>query len=515
MQEHKFAFLAILSIIILCGLIVRLAIIEVRPVHHDEGVNGYFVAQVLTFDKIGYDQCVARGEFWLLCAIKNNSTWRYDYENYHGPAPFYMMALSVLIFGENIFAMRLVPALLGAFIGLFVLLFRKHLGKIGSIVACFFLLFSPALLYYSLDAIHEYFFAFFAFGSLCLLLKFAESFRERYLYAGIAFLALTFTTKEASFLTAPAIAAIAFFVFLANACEKKIHLNAKLYNKIVLITIISLIIFASIFVTLFTSLFANMRGAIDAFKSPFVWSERMTGQSGHEKPDDYYFTLIVFSEIAMFFLAIVGFIIAFYRQNNTMLAFAAFFIFFIVGASVPKYKVPWGLITALPPLAILAGYSLEEIYKMLPKIKAVKIAFIVLICAVVLYTLYQSLLLSTVESESEENKLAYVQTKFSTTQALKKLEAIGRNDLSIAVISSQSTWPLPWLLKRYNTSYYDGETPSSLEISFYDFVLVEKIYDYKISVLEKERFCQDEISIRPGMEMFAYFKKEVFKEVCK
>ncbi|MCX8190549.1 MAG: TIGR03663 family protein [Candidatus Diapherotrites archaeon] len=511
MHWRTFDFLTIFFALFFCGLIVRLAIIEVRPVHHDEGVNGYFVDQVLTPNKSRYSECLAKGESALACFILNSNTWRYDYENYHGPAPFYMMAVSVLVFGENIFAMRLVPAILGAIISLFVLLFRKQLGTIGSLVACFFLLFSPALLYYSLDAIHEYFFAFFAFGSLCLLLKFAECFESKYLYFGFAFLALTFTTKEASFLTVPAIIAIAFFVFLANACEKKVCLSQKLYNKIIIMILISFFIFATIFITLFSSLFANMRGVIDAFKSPFVWTERMTGQSGHEKVWYYYFDLIGFSEIAMFFLAIVGIFIAIYRKNLIMAAFAAFFIFFIVGASVPAYKVPWGLITALPPLAILAGYCAEEIYKALPKKKELLIFFAVLICIAMASTLHRSIIINTEKSESEDNKLAYVQTKFSTTYALKRVEALGRKDVNVAVISSQSTWPLPWLLKRYNTSYYDGETLGIFEISSYDLVIVEKIYDYKIPDSEKSAFYKDEISLRPGMEMFAYFKKEVFK----
>ncbi|MEM4662564.1 MAG: TIGR03663 family protein [Candidatus Diapherotrites archaeon] len=494
---------------------MRLLTIDVRPAHHDEGVNGYFVAQVLTFNKSGYDECVAKKENELVCFILNNNSWRYNYENYHGPFPFYLMAISVMLFGENIFAMRIVSAILGVLIGLFVLLFRKQLGNFGSLAACFFLLFSPALLYYSLDAIHEYYFAFFAFASLCFFLKFAEKFEGKYLYAGTLMLAFLFTTKEASFLVGIAIVVISLFLFLFNACNKRVCLNFNIYKRLVISALLCFIIFSFVFVTLFSSLFTNMKGAFDAFKSPLVWSERMSEGAGHEKPQSYYFELMLFSESIMLFIAVLGILIAFYRGNLTLLSFSAFFLLFIVGASIPKYKVPWGLITALPPLALLAGYAIEETYMLLLKKfdKANKrlfsIVFILAISIILLFVFLQSFYLNTEKCESEENKLVYVQTKFSTKNLLKRIESLGKADLKIAVINTESVWPLPWLIKRYNTTYYDGNTLAYIGIDPYDVALVEIAYDYKI--LGKDGFYKETISLRPGMEMFAYLKKGVFE----
>src|SRR5688500_1148085 len=72
------------------ALVARVAWLALRPPHSDEGVNGWFVEKLLGS---GFD--------------------RYDPENYHGPLHFYLLALSRLLFGSNLWSLRLPTAIFG------------------------------------------------------------------------------------------------------------------------------------------------------------------------------------------------------------------------------------------------------------------------------------------------------------------------------------------------------------------------------------------------------------------
>jgi len=496
MQDKNFVLL--FAILFASAFALRLFLIDVKPVHHDEGVNGYFVSQILTFRWNDYDECVKQGVNSVLCSILNSNSWRYDAENYHGPLPFYFMAASVVLFGENIVALRLVPVLFGILIGLIVLLFRKHLGNAGMLVACFLALFSPSLFYYSLSAIHEIFFAFFAFGALAFLVSFAENSNKKHLYAGVAMLAGLFTTKEGSFLVGPAIVAIALVLLFLKFIEKREKPSVLQSAKTFLICAL---IFSAIFIVLFSSFFANFQGVYDAFKSPFIWAQTMTGETGHAKHPLYYLEILIFSDLVILVLGVLGIAAALIKKNTSMVAIAAFFLLFIIGASVPKYKVPWGIITAVPLLAVLAGYFVEETSK---KVKTS--AFYFVLALMLTFVFWQALWLSSVKCESQDNKLAYVHTTFEAKHIVEKIEALSKEKyVSVAVIMKQSSWPLPWQLKRFTVSYLSADNFGAIDISAYDVALVESTYAQNL--IGTENFEKERFALRPGTSMVAFFKK--------
>ena len=63
---------------------LRFFLLGIKPPHFDEGINGWFVDQVM-----------------------HNGFYRYDPTNYHGPLHFYVLLLSESLFGRNIWALRL------------------------------------------------------------------------------------------------------------------------------------------------------------------------------------------------------------------------------------------------------------------------------------------------------------------------------------------------------------------------------------------------------------------------
>jgi predicted membrane-bound mannosyltransferase/DNA-binding beta-propeller fold protein YncE len=73
----------------------------------------------------------------------------------HGPILFHANAFFYSIFGDNDFSARLYPAILGIFMVMSPLLFRRWLGKWGTILACVMILFSPLLMYYNRYIRHD------------------------------------------------------------------------------------------------------------------------------------------------------------------------------------------------------------------------------------------------------------------------------------------------------------------------------------------------------------------------
>ncbi len=473
MNRRLFALLFVL--IVASGFALRLFLIEARPLHHDEGVNGYFAAQVL-----------------------NGNSWRYNPENYHGPLPFYLIAVAFAIFGETVFSLRIMHVLFGSLMPVLLLPFRKSLGDKGTLFAAFLLSFSPSLFYYSMDAIHEIFFAFFILASIVFLFSFLENGDKVFLYAGIASLSFLFTVKEGAFLVAPAI--LLLFLLFFNS-KKKNKLSDILSNAKTII--ICIVIFITIFTLLFSSFFANIQGIADAFKAPLLWSEKMTGHSGHEKHGLYYLEIVAFSDLPILLLGLLGAFIALRRKNGIMLATFAFFLILFIGASLPKYKVPWGVINFIPLLAMLAGYFIESIAR---KVKNLGL-FYSLLAIVMVFVFWQAIFLSAFKSASQENKLAYVQTTNEAKQIVERIETLqNEKHVKIAIINKQSVWPLPWWLKRFNVSYYNAETISEFDVSAYDIVLIEAAYSHKVknaNNFEKERFA-----LRPGLAMDAFFRME-------
>src|SRR4030095_674163 len=151
----------------------RLAQIGVKPFHHDEGVNSYFL---LNLDR--------QGEY------------RYDPTNYHGPTLYYFALFALRILGATDLALRFMPALFGTLTVLMVWLLRKHLGPVGTPVAAFLMALSPGLVYFSRDFIHEMSFGCFSLGIVVGAWRYAESKKFIWIALAAASAGLLFATKE-------------------------------------------------------------------------------------------------------------------------------------------------------------------------------------------------------------------------------------------------------------------------------------------------------------------------------
>ncbi len=136
--------------------LLRLYMPELNPLHHDEGVNGFF-----------------------LTALLRQGKYVYDPANYHGPSLYYITLPFVAIFGLKTFVIRLVPILFGLGTVWLVLCLRRYIGAIGALVAAALIAVSPGAVYNSRYFIHESLFLFFTLGIVVAALWFYDRCRPR------------------------------------------------------------------------------------------------------------------------------------------------------------------------------------------------------------------------------------------------------------------------------------------------------------------------------------------------
>src|SRR5688572_21138203 len=78
-------------VIVAVAVVLRLYQLDLKPLHHDEGVNGLF----------------------MMSLVQPPYTFTYNPADYHGPTLYYLTAPAIFGLGATTFAIRLIPALCG------------------------------------------------------------------------------------------------------------------------------------------------------------------------------------------------------------------------------------------------------------------------------------------------------------------------------------------------------------------------------------------------------------------
>ncbi len=141
-----------------CGLITAVAAflrffeLGLKPFHHDEGVNGFF-----------------------LMSLFKDGMYRYDPANYHGPTLYYISLVFSKLFGLNTISVRASVAIFGVFTVILAFFLRSFIGKIGALSAALFIALSPGMVFISRYFIHEIFFVFLALAFVLSILFFIRN----------------------------------------------------------------------------------------------------------------------------------------------------------------------------------------------------------------------------------------------------------------------------------------------------------------------------------------------------
>ncbi|HEX4707288.1 MAG TPA: flippase activity-associated protein Agl23 [Candidatus Udaeobacter sp.] len=532
---------------------LRFLLLGMKPPHFDEGINGWFVDQVV-----------------------HNGFYRYDPTNYHGPLHFYVLLLFECLFGRNLWALRLPVVLVSMVCVWLVLKFEPLVGRNVSRIAALAMAISPAFVFYGRYAIHEVWLQLFSTMFILGLLGLWKLGRLNYLwYAGMGLAGMILTKETYAIHLACAILAIP--TLAVSIVLSKVHQYLK--NDLKMIQGIGdgkrgkrqavkppkrrwtymirtlmreavndlkpakqawtyidfamvIIVGAATIIFFYSGTFFNWNGVKGLYLAFKAWTETGAAGHGHEKAWDYWLKLMgplpdvggndspiqrlrhgradAFGyELPM----LAGLILCLFCQKFKNLSLRYLAIYgagSLVAYSYVKYKTPWCIVSfGWPFLFIFGGLIL------LVRPKHLRIAYravAVLLCL----SLGSSIWLNYFRCSSPDEPYAYVQTYNDIFKLSRPLLKLARRDPVyyhlIGHLIRSSVYPLPWVLGDFDrVGYYEGgNMPGNLDG---DFLLVQqdKIQDVESKL--KGSYYTDTLTLRNYQDPSKlYLSAKVFKE---
>jgi uncharacterized protein (TIGR03663 family) len=332
--------------VLLLAAALRFYDLDLKPLHHDEGVNGHF-----------------------LMNLYRQGVYRYDPANYHGPSLYYVSFVSAFLFGLNSIAVRLVPAFFGCVLVALGLMTRRWLGEVAALAGALFLAVSPGMVFYSRYFIHEMLLLAATLGAIVALRRFADAARLSDLLAAAAWAAWMFTTKETA---APTVVVLGAAVGCAWAYYALRHrrqvgplasaLSGLSSQEWVRLLTCAGALFGLINLLLYSSFFTNPGGILDAFRTLAFWTT--TGVKEHVHPWKQHIVWIWQAEPALAVIGALGLLAALWRAESRFVLFlAAWTVGILMMYSIVPYKTPWLALNIVLPLALLAGYAIDVLVR--------------------------------------------------------------------------------------------------------------------------------------------------------
>lgn len=141
------------GIITVIAAFLRFYDLALKPLHHDEGVNGFFLTNLV-----------------------RDGVYKYDPANYHGPTLYYIALpfVSIEQIGLKTIPIRVSVAIFGLLTVVLAFYLKRYIGRTGSLLAALFLALSPGMVFISRYFIHEIIFVFLSLAIVVAVLFFIE-----------------------------------------------------------------------------------------------------------------------------------------------------------------------------------------------------------------------------------------------------------------------------------------------------------------------------------------------------
>src|SRR4051794_1819673 len=272
------------ALLIAVALVLRLYDLGSRPFHHDESQDAYFSWVLRTGGGYAYDPLL------------------------HGPLRFYLTALMYLLFGDSDFTARLAPALMGtAMVGLPYLL-RDQLGRIAAFAAGVLLAVGPSYLYFSRFAREDIYIACITLALVAVTFRFLERPRAHQPALIGALLALSFATKESTFITifvggSYLLLALGWQVRRSGAREAPILHTLRAVGWEAWVW--AAVAFVGVYTLLFTTFLTHPKGVYGLYTGLDYWlGQQPVGRGG--EPPGFYVVVLFAHEWPVLLLGAVG-----------------------------------------------------------------------------------------------------------------------------------------------------------------------------------------------------------------
>ena len=423
------------GLLVLAALAVRLIDLPDRPFHHDESQDAYFS--------------------WIFF-----TTGDYEYNPLlHGPLRFYLTAGLYGVLGDSDFTARLAPALMGTAMVALPYGLRSQLGRAGALLVAVLLAFGPSYLYFSRFAREDIYIAAITLAMLVVAFRFFERPRRHHPAVFGALLALSFATKESTFITA-FVAGTFFLAVLSTGHRgllvrpaKAVGLEAWGWG---------LAAFVGVFTVLFTTFLTHPSGLWDGIYTGLEYwlGQHEVGRGGEPW---YFYGLILFGvEWPVVLLGAVGAGVAVRRPTLLRVFLVWAFVLSLVVYSWAGEKFAWLVLHPLLPLLLLAGVGAQAIWS--ERRRAVRIAGLVVAALALAYAGYASVLANAVHRADPRELL--VSTQSSEEVARVADEVVAGRPSSITVDASDgATFPWAWYFRDLPVEYVEladrGPVPDS------------------------------------------------------
>lgn len=518
--------------ILSAAAILRLVELTLKPLHHDEGVNGLF-----------------------LTTLFRGGPYVYNPSNFHGPTLYYFAWITTtfnsFLYGKDglsTFAIRLTTVLFGVGVVWLLLCLRRELGTFGILSAALLAAVSPGMVFFSRYFIHEVMFIFFTLGVVIAVLRYRQTRKPRYLMLAAISGALLGATKETWVITV-AVLLIALpctwaWLFLRrkkmavedDLVPQPLRLrqdpvgvggaaqNGSTWGPWQLYSLAALL-FAIVWVLFYSSFFTNFpQGVIDSVRTFGYWFQ--TSHSAHEYGPTKYLEWIWQEDAPTLILGATGIVIAFWQARNRFAVFAAFWSLGILAAySLVGYKTPWCALNILLPFTITAGYGLQQIRQFRPPPRWWELrpprrwwaflaphgsAAIVMIVIATGISLYQAIDLNFYHYDDDSRAYVYAHTKRDFLALVNEINSIAAgqpagNDIGIVVMSTEH-WPLPWYLRNYKNAGFYGKVVDTSEA-----ILV--VHETQIAEVELKLGARYRListhELRPGNRLYLYLRRDL------
>jgi uncharacterized protein (TIGR03663 family) len=511
--------IASLSILAVAAF-VRLYALDLKPLHHDEGVNGFF-----------------------LTSLYREGVYHYDPTNYHGPTLYYfalaITKLKALLFGESglsTVAVRLVPAFFGIATVWLALQLRRHIGTIGALTAAAFIALSPGNIYVSRYFIHEAQFVFFTLGLVVAALRYWETADAVYLMLASLSAALLFATKETAIISVAVLglAWIVAAVYLRlvkgrttvswekqSATQRKAKKRRAVYAvqasrferfggsaHVALMASLALLLFVFVNILFYSSFFTYWKGVGGAIDSLKVWAATGTKEHGHDWPT--YLLWLWQEEAPLLILGAAGAGLALIRRMNRFAIFAGAWAFGILAAySLIPYKTPWLMLNFTVPLAIIGGYCVNEIYHWGKDFTSRALALAIALVALIVCGT-QAVQLNFFHYDDDKYPYVYAHTYREFLPLMTKIDELAERaktgKQTGITITAREYWPLPWYLRDYPRAGFFGRMAVTNEPLIVGSVDQEQELNLKLG----DRYQRvDAYPLRPGVTLLLYARRDL------
>jgi uncharacterized protein (TIGR03663 family) len=424
------------AVLVAIALALRFYQLGDRPFHHDESQDAYFS--------------------WI---FYKNGDYAYS-PLLHGPLRFYLTAGMYELFGASNFTARLAPALMGTLMVPLPYLLRDQIGRVAAFTAAVFLAAGPSYLYFSRFAREDIYFASITLMLLVAVFVFLHRPRRHHPAVIGALLALSFATKETTFITV-FVAGSFFLVVLATRHRhlllepiRAVGLDAWGWGAA---------FFIGIFTVLFTTFLTHPIGLWDGIYTGLKYwlSQHKVGRGGES--DFFYVVVLAGVEWPAVVLGAVGAVVSFRRPTLLRMFLVWDFVVSLAVYSWAGEKFAWLVLHPLLPLLLLAGIGVQAIWDSRGHwygwvgMAAAALAF--------LYAGYASFLVNAKHRADPRELLVSTQSSEEVAkvadQVLAKAKQADREGRPFNVTvdaADGATFPYAWYFRDLNVGYIDLST---------------------------------------------------------